>query len=147
MRYRHIIWTCLLSALVPAICLAQQQPKAAAEKLPVLHSKFYPAEELKVTPGGNFKMTPVFDGVTTRGERIELHLSELAPGETPNPLHPHHNEEILVIREGTVEVTINDHSKTMGPGSVAFVQSDDKIGVKLAGTTPAKYIIFSLGDR
>jgi hypothetical protein len=35
----------------------------------------------------------------------------------------------------------------MGPGSVAFVQSDDKIGLKLAGTTPAKYIIFSLGDR
>ena len=147
MRCRHIIWTCLLSALVPAICLAQQQPKAAAEKLPVLHSKFYPAEEMKVTPGGNFKMTPVFDGVTARGERIELHLSEIAPGETPNPPHLHHSEEILVIRQGTLEVTINGNSKTMGPGSVAFVQSDDKLGVKLAGTTPAKYIIFSLGDR
>jgi mannose-6-phosphate isomerase-like protein (cupin superfamily) len=147
MRYRHIIWTCLLAAVLPAICLAQQQTKAAAPKPPVLHSKFYPAEELKVTPGGNFKMTPVFDGVTTRGELLEMHLSELGPGETPNPLHPHLNEEILVIREGTLVVTINDQSRTMGPGSVAYAQSNDKIGIKLVGTKPAKYIIFSIGDR
>jgi XRE family transcriptional regulator, regulator of sulfur utilization len=143
MRFRHIIWICLL----PAICLAQQQPKTAAKKPPVLHSQFYPAEELKVTPGGNFKMTPVFDGVTTRGELLELHMSELGPGQTPNPLHPHVNEEILVIREGTLDVTINDQTKRMGPGSVAYVQSNDKIGIKLVGTTPAKYIIISVGDR
>jgi mannose-6-phosphate isomerase-like protein (cupin superfamily) len=100
MRYRHIFWTCLLSAVVPAISVTQEQPKGTADKLPILHSRAYHFEELKAQPGVGVKMTPVFDGITTRGERIELHLSELVPGAQANPVHAHHNEEIMVIREG-----------------------------------------------
>ena len=46
--------------------------------------------------------------IATCGEPLEMHLSEPAPGETPNPVHPHLNEKILVIREGTPLVERGD---------------------------------------
>lgn len=142
MRHRQIIWTAIL-ALSPAISPTQQQPVKPA----VLHSKAYRFEDLKPNPGGNFKMYPVFDGVTTRGELLEMHETELKPGETPNAAHSHHNEEILIIRAGTLDVTIGDTTTRMGPGSVGYAESEEKIGIKLVGSTPAKYFIFSVGDR
>jgi mannose-6-phosphate isomerase-like protein (cupin superfamily) len=145
MKTRHILRASLL-AFVPAICLTQQ-PNPAADKPPVLHSKAYRFEDLKPNPGGNFIMKPVFDGITTRGERLEMHESELRPGETPNPAHTHHNEEILVIHEGTLDVRLGETTTRMGPGSVAYAESEDKIGITLVGRIPAKYIIFSVGDR
>ena len=105
------------------------------------------AVSLKPNPGGNFKMYPIFDGITTRGERLEMHESELHPGETPNAAHTHHNEEIVAIREGTLDVTIGDTTTRMGPGSVGYAEAEAMIGIKLVGTIPAKYIIFSVGDR
>jgi len=146
MKFRHIIWTAVL-ALVPAISLTRQEPKNAAARPVVLHSKAYRFEDLKPNPGGNFKMWPVFDGITTRGELLEMHESELQPGETPNAAHSHHNEEILLIREGTLDVTIGDTTTRMGPGSVGYAESEEKIGIKLVGSTPAKYFIFSVGER
>ncbi|MGP8246305.1 MAG: cupin domain-containing protein [Bryobacteraceae bacterium] len=127
--------------------LTQEQPKAGANKLPVLHSKAYRAEDLQTKPDHGIQRTGVFDGITTRGERIGLHLSELDPGAEPSPAHVHRNEEIVVIREGTLQVTINGDSTNMGPGSVAYVQAGDSYGLKLVGTTPAKYIVIALGDR
>jgi len=85
--------------------------------------------------------------VTTRGERLEMHESELRPGETPNPAHTHHNEEVTVILAGTLDVTIGETTTRMGPGSVGYAESEDKIGIKLVGAIPAKYMIVSVGDR
>ena len=147
MRFRHIFWTCLLAAVVPAVCVTQEQPKAGAVKLPVLHSKAYRAEDLTAKPDHGIQRTGVFDGITTRGERIGLHMSELDPGSTPSPAHVHRNEEIVMIREGMLEVTINGVPTKMGPGSVVYVQAGDSYGLKLIGTTPAKYIVIALGDR
>jgi quercetin dioxygenase-like cupin family protein len=145
MSSRHILCAAFL-VLVPAI-RPTQQTNSAADKPPVLRSKAYPFEQLKPNAGGNFKMYPIFDGLTTRGERLEMHESELRPGETPNPMHAHHNEEIIAIVAGTLDVTIGNTTTRMGPGSVGYAESDDKIGIKLAGAIPAKYLIFSVGDR
>src|SRR5580698_8415035 len=122
MIYRHILCASLL-ALVPSTCLTQQS-NSAADKPAVLHSKTYRFEDLKPNAGGNFKMYPVFDGITTRGERLEMHESELHPGETPNAAHTHHNEEIIAIREGILDVSVGDTTTRMGPGSVAYAESE-----------------------
>jgi mannose-6-phosphate isomerase-like protein (cupin superfamily) len=145
MSSRHILCAAFL-LLVPAI-RPTQQTNPAAEKPPLLHSKAYRFEDLMPNPGGNFKMYPIFDGITTRGERLEMHESELRPGETPNPVHAHHNEEIIAIVAGTLDVTIGETTTRMGPGSAGYAESDDKIGIKLVGSVPAKYLIFSVGDR
>jgi mannose-6-phosphate isomerase-like protein (cupin superfamily) len=147
MRYRRLYFIGLFVVLAPAIGVTQLQPNAAADKPAVLHSRVYHFEDLKARPHGGVKYTAVLDGITTRGERLGLHESELVPGAEANPAHAHHNEEIIVVREGTLQVAINGTPANLGPGSVAYVQSDDVYGLKLVGSTPAKYIVISIGDR
>jgi quercetin dioxygenase-like cupin family protein len=50
-----------------------------------------------------------------------------------------------LIREGTVELTINGESHRIGPGSVGFVHSNDEHGIKNVGGNPATYFVVAIG--
>jgi quercetin dioxygenase-like cupin family protein len=93
------------------------------------------------------KSRAVFDGVTTRGQRVTAHFSELAPGQTPHPPARQKHEEIIMLREGTLEVTLNGVTTTIGPGSVIFVPFEDLNGWKNVGTTVAQYFVVSIEER
>jgi quercetin dioxygenase-like cupin family protein len=55
------------------------------------------------------------------------------------------HEEVLLVREGTLEVTIAGQVTTLGPGSVAFVASGEEHGWRNTGNTQAHYFIVTLG--
>jgi len=50
-----------------------------------------------------------------------------------------------LIREGTVELTIEGNSTQIGPGSVGFVRSKEVHGIKNVGSTPAMYYVVAIG--
>ena len=114
---------------------------AKAQKLAVLPSKAYRFEDLVVK--GNSR--PVFDGVTHTGFHLEFHETELAPGASPHPPHRHEHDEMIMIREGTIEVTIEGHVSVIGPGSVIYAASNDLHGMKNIGATKAQYFVTALG--
>jgi quercetin dioxygenase-like cupin family protein len=76
---------------------------------------------------------------------VEIHETELGPGMMPHAAHRHDSEEMLLIREGTLEVTISGKSTRLGPGSVAFVASNEEHGWKNVGDTRARYFVLALG--
>ena len=78
-------------------------------------------------------------------ESLEVHETTLPPGAMPHPAHHHVHSEMWLIREGTVQLTINGKSHVMGPGSVGFVHSNDEHGIKNVGTTPATYFVVAVG--
>lgn len=123
--------------------LAISNAKAEGSTLP---SKFFVYEDLPVSPQGGGKQRPFFDGKADAGVAISLHETELPPGGAPHPPHHHVHDEIVVVREGVLEVTISGQSKRLGPGSVAFMAANDPHGVRNAGTTTARYYIFALGS-
>ncbi len=87
----------------------------------------------------------VFKGETHTGFSVEMHETELAPGKAPHPPHSHAHEEMIVIREGTMEVTISGKTSQLGPGSVAWVASNEHHGWRNVGTTRARYMVMALG--
>ena len=50
-----------------------------------------------------------------------------------------------LIREGTVDITVNNLSTRLRPGSVGFVSSNDEHGIKNVGATPATYFVVAVG--
>jgi len=94
------------------------------------------------TNGAN-RARAVLEGETHSGCFIELHETDLPPGGAPHPPHHHVYEEMLVIREGTLEVTIEGHSAQLGPGSVAYVASNEEHGWRNVGTTRARYMVLA----
>ena len=90
-------------------------------------------------------MRPVLEGQSHTGVAVKLHITELAPGGEPHPPHHHAHEEMLLIREGTLEVTIAGRVSTLGAGSVAFVATNEEHGWRNVGKTRAQYFVLALG--
>ena len=126
-----------------ALLLAALPARSQNATLP---SKTYKYEDLPVRPSGNGqnKSRPVLDGKTHTGYRVEMHETELGAGLAPHPPHKHVHEEMLIVNEGTIEVTIADAVSVLGPGSVAYVESNVEHGWKNVGKTRARYYVLTL---
>ena len=133
-----------LALLLPALAAAQQRPQNSAEK-GVQPSKAYPFEELTARQTATIKSYQILTGDTHSGYRVDLHESELPGGTAPHRPHRHVHEEMLFIREGQMEVTINGQSTILGPGSCAYMASNDLHGYRNPGMAPAKYFVLALG--
>ena len=122
--------------------LAAAKAQAQSQVLP---SKTWRYEDLPVKEKDANRQRAVFKGETHTGFPVELHETELAPGEAPHPPHSHVHEEMIVIREGTMEVTIAGNTSRLGPGSVAWVASGEHHGWRNVGSTRARYMVMALG--
>jgi quercetin dioxygenase-like cupin family protein len=134
----------LLPALAAAAAEAQEKsdPNAPPKKLP---SKVYVFEDLNAKKNGENVGRAVLNGATHTGYAVELHLTELGPGQMPHAAHRHAHEEIVMLQKGVLEVTMNGETTRLTPGSVAFVASNDLHGWKNPGTEPCQYFVIALG--
>lgn len=137
MTYSRRELTILFSVLATRKMPAQTSP---------LQSNTYAFGDLPVRNNGRNVLRPVLNGATHAGLPIELHMTELAPGEAPHPPHHHVHEEMVILHQGTLEVTITGRSVTLEPGSVAYVASGEEHGWRNVGTTRAQYFVLALGS-
>jgi mannose-6-phosphate isomerase-like protein (cupin superfamily) len=110
-----------------------------------LPSRTYPFSELPTRTVNGAEIRPVLKGKLATGEALEVHETTLPPSGMPHAPHHHVHSEMWLIREGTVQLTINETSHVMGPGSVGFVHSNEEHGIKNVGTTPASYFVVAVG--
>ena len=90
----------------------------------------------------------VLEGKTFALEYFEIHASTLEPGKAPHPPHTHADqEELMIVKEGQVKITIAAKSKILGPGSIAFAMPGDEHGIENAGKTQATYYILKFKGK
>jgi quercetin dioxygenase-like cupin family protein len=134
-----------LAFLFPALAAAQQQSQPAAQT-GTLRSKAFPLGELSGLQSGTIKLYQILTGNTHTGYKVDLHESELPGGGVPHPPHRHVHEELLFVREGEMEVSINGQWTKLPAGSCAYLASNDLHGYRNPGTAAAKYFVLALGD-
>lgn len=143
----------LLPMLGAAAASAQTRTQAnegapadnSLEKLPVLKTHAYLYNELPVTTNGQNKQRRMFTGKTHTGFKMESHQSDIAPGEVNHPPHQHLREEMMLVRIGTMELTISGKPMRLGPGDVGFIGSNEMHNAKNVGTGRAEYFIVNIG--
>jgi quercetin dioxygenase-like cupin family protein len=131
-----------VSLLLPVLAAAQ-----ATAQTPALPSKTYSYPDLPVKVNASNRQRAVLDGATHTGFPVNLHMTELGPGQAPHPPHHHVHEEMVMIHEGTLEVTISGRAATLGPGSIAYVASGEEHGWRNVGDGPANYFVLALGQE
>ncbi|HTZ58325.1 MAG TPA: cupin domain-containing protein [Acidobacteriaceae bacterium] len=104
-----------------------------------------PFGELPVKQNGPNQSRPILDGVLHDGEHLEVHETILAAGSEPHPPHRHVHEELFLLVKGNVAVTIEGKTTVIGPGSAAFVQSNQLHGVHNPGPEKAQYFVVATG--
>src|ERR1035438_2996872 len=92
-----------LTALLPALAAAQT---AAPQAKPTLASKAYRFEDLPVKVNGENRSRDVFNGKNHTGFPLDIHITELGPGQAPHAPHRHAHEEIVMLQAGMLDVTI-----------------------------------------
>ena len=112
-----------------------------------LLSTTYPFSELPMRTVNGVEIRPILKGKLATAESLEVHETTLPPGAMPHAPHHHVHSEMWLIREGTVQLTINGTSHVIGSGSVGFVHSNDEHGIKNVGTTPATYFVVAVLRR
>jgi quercetin dioxygenase-like cupin family protein len=80
-----------------------------------------------------------FNSTTSTLDNMECHVTTLKPGETSHPPHQHPEEEMLIVKQGMVEVLVDGKSQTVGPGSVIFQAANHLHNIKNVGKTQATY--------
>jgi quercetin dioxygenase-like cupin family protein len=110
---------------------------------PVLQSTVFDWNEIAVKSTNVGEVRTFFRSPTATLDELECHVTTLNPGETSHPPHKHPEEEILIIKEGTVESLVNGKLKVVGPGSVIFQASNQMHSIRNVGGTKATYHVFS----
>ena len=94
----------------------------------------------------NAQVRMMLRGKLATGEGIEVHQTTLPPGGAPTATTHHHpHSEMWLIREGTIELTVNDKKYRLDPGSVGFVRSNEEHGIRNISTMAAVYFVVAVG--
>jgi XRE family transcriptional regulator, regulator of sulfur utilization len=133
-----------LAVAVISICgtvaiFAATQTSAPA----IMGSSAFEWKTIENKPTETGSVRKFFQAPTATLDELECHVTTLNPGVASHPAHKHANEELVIIKEGTVEVLVNGELKRVGPGSVVFNASNVMHSLRNVGDTPAVYHVIS----
>jgi XRE family transcriptional regulator, regulator of sulfur utilization len=134
--------TTLLLGVPLLLCAALVSPRAVSSdepaKKPVMGSTAISWEEIEAKPKKG-RAWQIFQDPTATLDELELHVTTLEVGGTPHPAHKHPDEEIVIIKTGTVEAMVNGQAKRLGPGSIIFQAANQMHSLRNVGDVPAVY--------
>lgn len=142
---RSLVFAVITSLALPAIPTFAQSaanPKQAAR--PTLGSTVFNWDNLVVKTSANGERRDVANNPTATLATFECHITTLNPGKESHAPHRHPQEELIIVKEGTLEVHINGQTQVAGPGSTFFYASNDAHAVKNVGDTRATYWVINL---
>ena len=125
---------------------AQSNAPPSTEGTRLEHSALFPYDKLSVKTSSNgMESRPVLRGTLATGEYLEVHETMLPAGKMPHPPHRHTHSEVLLIREGRLEVDSDGQRGIVTPGSVIFTASGVLHSLKNVGDGPATYFVVAVG--
>src|SRR5262245_34718845 len=135
----------LCSIAVLAFCstlVAQvAQPQPAPAPVAKLPSTIFDWDKMKAETTTNGVRRTLFDAPTTTLDKIHCHITTLNPGANSGEPRRHLQEEVIIIKEGAVEATVDGRTETVGPGSVIFFAANAVTRLRNVGKDPATYTV------
>jgi quercetin dioxygenase-like cupin family protein len=127
-------------ATLSIVTLAQSEAK-------VMRSAAFDWNEIPVKHEEVRTVRQFFQAPTATLDELELHVTTLKSGDTSHAPHRHPNEELVIVKEGTVEALVNGELKRVGPGSVIFNASNELHGIRNVGEGPATYHVINWREK
>jgi len=122
-------------ATVAAVALAQTSGKT------VMKSSVFEWANIQAEPTKVGARRQFFEAPTATLDQLSCHVTTLNPGEAPHPGHAHPAEELVIVKEGTIEAVQNSVTNRVGPGSIIFEASNEYHSLRNVGSTPASYYV------
>ena len=72
---------------------------------------------------------------------LHVHVTTLAPGKISGPPVRHLQEEVLIVKDGEVEVSLDGTTQKAGAGSILFFAAGAVTGLRNVSSAPATYYV------
>ena len=108
---------------------------------PALHSTVFDWTTADTKPNAWGAVRQVMRDRTPTLDELEIHISTLKPGQSPHAPHQHQHEELLILKEGTLETFQSGTTRRVGAGGIIFQASNEMHNVTNVGQTPATYYV------
>jgi XRE family transcriptional regulator, regulator of sulfur utilization len=130
-----VVATLIIVAVQAGAGLGKSSPQ------PVMHSSVFDWSSFKAEATKTGSRRECFDARTATLDRLAAHITTLNPGEAPHPAHRHPEEEVVIVKEGVLEVVQNDKTSRVEASGMLFMASNELHGLKNVGTKPAVYYV------
>ena len=122
--------------------LAAFQALAGAAMAAKIPNTTMEAGRAKVTnePFGDLRV--YFNGSTDQLKAMTFGSLQLKPGMSPHPPHEHPEEEIMIVTEGTGEISIEGKVTKVTPGTSMYCAGGKLHGIVNTGKTPLLFYYF-----
>jgi len=127
----------LITAFITAGIVVLAQPAK-----PVMGSAVFDWAKIEVKATKSGERRQFFQAPTATLDELECHVTTLNKGEIAHAPHQHPEEELIVVKEGTIEVVQGGVTNRVGPGSVIFHASNIMHGMRNVGGSVASYHVF-----
>jgi uncharacterized cupin superfamily protein len=119
------------------------QPADVWETSDKLHSTVFDCESLPAAATKTGSRRSVVSSPTATLLQFESHVTTLDPGKETGVLHGL-ADEVIIIKAGLVEATVDGVSAELGAGSFYFQASRTAHNLRNLGTTPASYQVIKI---
>jgi XRE family transcriptional regulator, regulator of sulfur utilization len=106
-----------------------------------LVSSVFGWNDLPVEARPNGVRRAVLDGPTQTLDKLHAHVTTLNPGQTSGDPRLHEQEEVIIVKEGTIEARFDGQKRQAGPGSIIFFAANAVTSLANVGSTPATYYV------
>jgi XRE family transcriptional regulator, regulator of sulfur utilization len=122
-----------------ALTTAGLAVQAQSDKTSVMTSTAIEWNSVQAKTNATGSSKKFFEGPTANLEVLECHASTLNPGATNHVILKRPNDEVIIVKEGTIEAFVNDKWVRVGPGSVIFNAANVPQSMRNVGDGPATY--------
>jgi quercetin dioxygenase-like cupin family protein len=105
-------------------------------------SGVYKWAEHPVQASSDRETRKILEGSTMQLEYLEMHATTQYPGAKPSTAHANDDiEECIIVKEGTMKVTLGDKSTILGQGGVMLLMPQQIHSVQNVGDTNLTYYV------
>ncbi len=102
----------------------------------------YAWEKLPVKKSAEREGRQLMEGSSPHFDYLEIHATTQAEGATPAPPHAQTDiEEVIIVKEGIMEFTMDGEKATLGPGSVILIPPLAMQALQNVGEGPLTYYV------
>jgi len=129
--------------LMTALTTAGLAVQAQSVKTSAMTSTAIEWNSLEVKTNATGSGRKFFEGPTATLDVLECHASTLNPGATNHVILKRPNDEVIIVKEGTIEAFVGDKWVRVGPGSVIFNAANVPQSMRNVGDGPATYHVIT----
>jgi len=135
---RRDLAAALVAAGITLACVS-----VAQEPVKLLDSTAWQWAELQPKKTDVGELRSVVRQPTRTLDELEMHITTLNPHTASHKPHTHPNEEMVIVREGTLQAHVNGREIVVPAGGVLFFASMQPHAVQNIGDTRATYYVIN----